>query len=67
MKLYHVKIFKLESSSGDLYWVENQYIMVNMFLKKVKNEYSPHNISILWALKNYMYVLKSAKNHEPSP
>ena len=26
----------LELSSGDLYWVENQYFMVNMFLKKDK-------------------------------
>ena len=25
-----------EWSSGYLYWVENQYVMVNMFLKKVK-------------------------------
>ena len=50
-----------KSSSGDLYWVENQYVMVNMFLEKVKNEYLPHNVSILWALKNCLYVVKSAK------
>ena len=44
-----------KSSSGDLCWVENQYVMGNMYLKRVtKNpEYSPHNVSILWALKNY--------------
>ena len=34
IKLYHVKILMPESSSGDLYWVENQYFMVNMFFKK---------------------------------
>ena len=56
-----------KSSSGDLYWVENQYVMVNMFLEKVKNEYLPHNVSILWALKNCLYVVKSAKKkHELS-
>ena len=62
IKLYHVKILMPESSSGDLYWVENQYFMVNMFWKRSKNEYSQHNVSILWALKTI-----SAKNHEPSP
>ena len=63
IKLYHVKKLNAESSSGDLYWVENQYVMVSMFLKEVKNEYSPHNFSILWALKNYLYILKSAKKN----
>ena len=27
-----------ESSSGDLYWVENQYVMVNMFLKNTNHK-----------------------------
>ena len=39
-----------------------------MYFEKVKKtEYSPHNVSILWALKNYMfilYVVKSVKFHE---
>ena len=51
-----------KSSTGDLYWVENQYVMVNMFLEKVKNVYLPHNVSILWALKNYVLP----KNYELS-
>ena len=25
-----------KSSSGDLYWIENKFVMVNMYLKKVK-------------------------------
>ena len=30
------------SSSGDRSWIENQYVMVNMYLKQVKKkEYSP--------------------------
>ena len=24
-----------KSSSGDLYWIENQYVMLNMYLKRV--------------------------------
>ena len=41
-----------------IFWIENQYVMVNMYLKKVKskqlktNIYSPHSVSILWSLKN---------------
>ena len=35
---------KSRSSSGDLYWVENIYLMLNMFFKKVKNEYSQQNL-----------------------
>ena len=49
-KRFQVKIFMPWSSSGDLYWIENQYVMVNVYLKKVKNEYSPHNASIYWRL-----------------
>ena len=39
-------------SAGDRYWIENQYVIVNMYLKRVnkKTEYSPHNVSKLWAL-----------------
>ena len=48
VKLYHVKILMPKSSFGDLYWFENQYVIVNFFLKKVKkkHEYSPHDVSI---------------------
>ena len=35
-------------SAGDRYWIENQYAIVNMYLKRVN---SPHNVSKLWALK----------------
>ena len=51
----HVKIFLPRSSSGYLYWIENQYVMVNIYLKKVKkkSEYSLHDASILWTLKSY--------------
>ena len=55
-RLCRLKILMPKSSSGDLCWVENQYVLVNMYLKRVKkkkNEYSPHNVSILWDLKNY--------------
>ena len=54
IRFCHLKILMPKSSSGDLCRVENQYVMVNMYLKRVKKtEYSPHNVSILWALKNY--------------
>ena len=58
-----------KSSSGDLYWIENQYIMINryMYLEKVKknHKYSTHNVSIQWALKkNILYVVKFDKIHE---
>ena len=48
VKLYHVKILMSKSSFEDLYWVENQYVMVNFFLKKVKktHEYSLDDVSI---------------------
>lgn len=39
-----------------------------MYFEKVKKKprkYSPHNVRILWALKNYiLYVVKSVKFHE---
>ena len=36
--------------------------LVNKYLKKVKKtEYLPHNVSILWDLKNFLYVVKSTK------
>ena len=55
-----------KSSSGDLYWIENQYVMVKMCLKKVtENEFSPHNDRILWALKKPFGIdVKSAEIHE---
>ena len=43
-----------KSSSGDQSWIENQYVTVKMYLKQFKKtEYSPHNVNILWAPKNY--------------
>ena len=37
-----------KSSSGDLNWIENQYIMMNryMYLEKVKKTYIPHITSV---------------------
>ena len=54
-------------SAGDRYWIENQYVIVNMYLKRVNNktEYSPHNVSNLWALKNYFVCRQKCKIHKP--
>ena len=42
-KNYDVKICMPISSSGDLYLIEKEYVMVNMYLKQLKiKEYSPH-------------------------
>ena len=35
-KKYNEKILKAKSSSGDLSWIENQYVMVNINLKQIK-------------------------------
>ena len=36
-KIWHLQSVNMpKSSSGDLYWIENQYVMVKMYLKKVK-------------------------------
>ena len=50
--LYNLIIIMPQSSSRDLYLVENQYVIVNMNLKRVK-KISPHNVSLLQSLKNY--------------
>ena len=53
-KKYNEKILKAKSSSGDLSWIENQLSHGEHQLETdKKKEYSPHNVSILWALKNY--------------
>ena len=40
-----------QSSSGDLYWIENQFVVVNMYLKRVKKKgrILTHNGNVLWA------------------
>ena len=50
----------LKSSSGDLYWIENEHVHE----KGQKANIYTHNVSILWALKNYLCVVKSALIHE---
>ena len=59
-----------KSSSGDLYWVEHRYVMVNIYLKKKdppSPEYSSHNVCMPWALKKTkLRAFKSAIINEPS-
>ena len=50
IKLYHVKILVPKSSSGDLYWIENQYVKVSMYLKKVTKTNIHHIMSVCWVL-----------------
>lgn len=68
-KWCHLNILMHKLSFRHLYWIETQYIMVNMYLKKVKNtttKNSIHYIALvhceLW--KNILYIVKSAKIHE---
>ena len=39
-----------KSSSGDLYWIENQYVMVNMYLKQVKKNPNIHHIMSVYCV-----------------
>ena len=61
IKLYHVKSRHPEIYIGlkiNISWWTCSW-------KRSKNEYSQHNVSILRALKNYLYVLKSTKTMSP--
>ena len=54
-----------KSSSGDLYWIENQYVTANIWKftwKRSKNEYSPHNVSVLSALKKLFCMSSNLPN-----
>ena len=54
-----------KSSSGDLYWIENQYFMVNMDLKKSRIKTCIHHIMSVyrWLWKTFscrqIFILKS--------
>ena len=65
-KSCNIKILMLQLSSGDLFWIENQYVMVNMYLKKEKKKTNINPITSVYCglWKTILYVVKSAKIHE---
>ena len=66
-KKYNEKILKAKLSSGDLSWIENQYVMVNINLKQIKKTNMNHIMSVYCGLsKTILYVDKSMNFREVS-